>query len=387
MRTLLVTFDYPPMVGGIATLFGTLWQQAAGDEAFILAPADRGAAAFDAGHANRTFRFPVIAGNSLPVKALNTASCALWLALIAARYRPALVIAGQMQRAGRLAYVWSRITGKPFALWVYGGETSPDFTLSRRAARRARKMLAAARPVFSISPYTSRMMAEFGVSQEQIVEVPMGVNEALRPQPKSPEYTARLGLRDRLVFLTVGRLIERKGIDTMLEALAGLDHRLPPWHYLVVSDGPQRAALEAHARRLGLHGKVTFTGFVEQDELPIYYNLCDIFAMPNREVRSNSGASLSVEGFGMVFLDAAACGKPVIAGRSGGAVDAVDDGGNGLLVAPGDVEDLQRAILRLLDADLRAAMGRAGIELAARFRWQASAAKLRPYLRCPESPA
>jgi phosphatidylinositol alpha-1,6-mannosyltransferase len=380
---LLVTFDYPPMVGGIATLFGTLWHRAAGDSALILAPAGRGAAGVDAARAVRTFRFPVVRGDGVFAKALNTVSCAVWFAALAARFRPALVIAGQIRRAGRLAYLWSRLTGRPFAVWVYGGETSPDFTGSRRGARHVRSALAAARPVFSISPFTTRMLAEFGLPRERIVEVRLGVDEAMRPRPREARAAARLGLDGKLVFLTVGRLVERKGIDTMLEALAGLDDRLPPWRYLVVSDGPQRARLEALARRLGLDGKVVFTGFVPHDELPIYYNLCDVFAMPNRAVGGDGGASLSVEGFGMVLLDAAACGKPVIAGRSGGAVDAVDDGINGLLVAPDDVADLQRAIVELLDPNRRAAMGRAGTAWAARFSWQTAAETLRPHLGRP----
>ncbi len=241
-------------------------------------------------------------------------------------------------------------------------------------------VLRAARYVFTISPYTTHLMTEFGLAEERVVETTPGVREGLRPMAKDPDYVARLNLEGRLVFLTVARLIERKGIDLMLKALAGIDNRLPSWHYLVVSDGPQREALEKLSRRLNLHDKVTFTGYVEDHELPIYYNLCDVFAMPNREVASNTESSLSVEGFGMVFVDAAACGKAVIAGRSGGAVDAVDEGINGFLVEPGDVESLQHAILRLTDADLRDEMGRAGVAFASRFRWDKAAQRLGPYL-------
>ena len=135
---------------------------------------------------------------------------------------------------------------------------------------------------------------------------------------KKPQYVERYGLKNKLVFMTLGRLVERKGIDMMLEALSAIAASLPPWHYLVVSDGPDRERLETLTAKLDLQDRVTFTGYVERDELPIYYNLCDIFTMPNREV---SGAgTLSVEGFGTVFVEAAACAKPVIGGRSGGAV-------------------------------------------------------------------
>lgn len=379
MRTLLVTFDYPPMVGGIATVFGTLWPRVAGDDALVLAPSAAGDEELDARTAVRTVRFPALSGSGLAAKALNALSCSLWFIALALRHRPALVIAGQIRRAGSLAHAWSRITGKPFDLWVYGGETSADFA-APRATRSMHRILTAARHVFTNSPYTTREMIDFGLPRERVVEMPLGVREDLRPAAKDPAYVQRLGLEGKLVFLTVGRLIERKGIDSMLQALAGIDDRLPPWHYVVVSDGPYRVALETQCRDLGLQDKVTFTGFVSDDEIPTYYNLCDVFAMPNRAVKRAPGSSLSVEGFGMVFIDAAACGKPVIAGRSGGAVHAVHDGVNGILVEPGDVDGLQQALVRLADPDLRAAMGDAGIAFAARFQWDAAEAKLRSYL-------
>ena len=223
-------------------------------------------------------------------------------------------------------------------------------------------------------------MLAFGIGDDRVVEVPLGVSEDLRPRAKDPDYVARLGLEGKLVLLTVGRLVERKGVDTMLRTLAKLDEELPPWRYVVVSDGPYRATLESLATRLGIDDKVIFTGYVQQRELLTYYNLCDIFAMPNRRVVTDDESSLSVEGFGMVFVDAAACAKPVIGGRSGGAVDAIADGINGFLVQPGDAEALRAAILKLTDAALREQMGAAGVKLAARFRWGRSADVLRPYL-------
>jgi phosphatidylinositol alpha-1,6-mannosyltransferase len=179
----------------------------------------------------------------------------------------------------------------------------------------------------------------------------------------------------------LGRLVERKGIDMMLEALHALDASLPPWHYMVVSDGPDRERLESLTAKLDLQDRVTFTGYVERHELPIYYNLCDIFAMPNREV-SGTG-TLSVEGFGTVFVEAAACAKPVIGGRSGGAVFAVDDGVNGILVDPTDLDDIKRSIQILQDVETRARMGTNGVEFAKRFSWDRSAEILRQYLTKP----
>jgi phosphatidylinositol alpha-1,6-mannosyltransferase len=206
----------------------------------------------------------------------------------------------------------------------------------------------------------------------------------LFPTPKDATLVEELGLADKLVFMTLGRLVERKGVDTMLRALAELDDELPPWRYVVVSDGPYRATLEEMIHELGLREKVIFTGYIERDELPVYYNLCDVFAMPNRAVISAGGNTYSVEGFGTVFIEAAACGKPVIAGRSGGAVYAVDDETNGYVVDPDGVEDLKRVLRLLTQPQRREQMGRAGLEFVQRFSWERSAAILSSFLEnCP----
>ncbi len=386
MKTLLLTFDYPPMIGGIANALGTLWERSGCHESVVLAPAGKGAGELDGAGRSTTVRFPVVAGNGVASKLINLSSGLAWFTYCAIRFRPQLVIAGQIRRAGPIARLWSIVTRRPYYLWVYGGETSPDFTRSARATAYLQRVLRGARVVFTISPYTTRLMSDFGIPGSRIVEVPLGTRHDVGPRPKDRGYTDKLGLHGKLVFLTVGRLVERKGVDTMLRALAEIDAELPAWRYLVVSDGPYRVALEELASRLGIADRVTFTGYVDDAELATYYNLSDVFCMPNREVVTQGGSSLSVEGFGMVFVDAAACGKPVIGGRSGGAVDAISHGVNGFLVAPGDVEDLKRAIVRLADAGVRATMGKAGLELASRFDWSRSASVLRPYLSGEKRP-
>lgn len=380
MRSLLITFDYPPTVGGIALVLERFWRLAGHSGCVILAPDAPGAAAFDARHPVRTIRFPSPAGGSVG-KVLTFFFGALWTLAWIVRHRPQLVIAGQVVRAGPMAWIFHRVTGHPFDVWVYGGETRETFAGPRWFGRLLQRILCGARTLFTNSPFTTREMLDFGRPTERVVELPLGVDRLVfRPRAPDGDLIDALGLRDRLVFLTVGRLVERKGVDRMLEALAGLGDSLPPWRYLVISDGPYRKALEGLSERLGLTDRVRFCGFVDDDRLPAFYNTCDIFAMPNREVTDPEQGSLSVEGFGIVFLEAAACGKPVIAGRSGGAVHAVDDGTTGLLVDGDDVESLQQALLSLADEERRLRMGAAGIRFAARFDWQRSADILRRYL-------
>jgi phosphatidylinositol alpha-1,6-mannosyltransferase len=380
MKSLLLTYDYPPTIGGIANILATFMRIAGDSACVILAPGSSGARAFDAEHPVRTIRFPTIFRLGAVGKGVSFILGSLWTGFWLCRHRPEVVMAGQVVRAGPITYLWHRISGKPYYVWVYGGETSSRFLPSRRLTRFLHRILRQSRVVFTNSPFTTAEMRDFGLGS--VVEIPRGVDhDVFYPTPKEAAYVERFSLGGKLVFLTLGRLIERKGVDRMLEALSRLNTRLPPWHYLVVSDGPYREHLEKLTDRLGLREKVTFTGYIERRELPIYYNLCDIFSMPNREVAGDGKGALSVEGFGTVFVEAAACAKPVIAGRSGGAVYALQDGVNGLVVEPDDVGDICGAILHLADNDVRDEMGANGVEFAAKFDWESSGEILRQYLR------
>jgi phosphatidylinositol alpha-1,6-mannosyltransferase len=126
---------------------------------------------------------------------------------------------------------------------------------------------------------------------------------------------------------------------------------------LIVGAGPFKERLEELAAKLGVGDRIIFAGKVPDDQLPDVYAMCDVFAMPSRARL----ASHDVEGFGLVFLEAGACAKPVVAGRSGGVEDAVVDGGTGIIVDPSDARDVGQALIRLLtDDDLRVRLGQQG---------------------------
>jgi len=166
---------------------------------------------------------------------------------------------------------------------------------------------------------------------------------------------ASLGLDQARVILTVGRLTPRKGIDTVIRALPSVIERVPNAVYMVVGEGEDRERLEALARETGVEDHVLFEGSVPFSQLPSTYNLCDVFVTPSRS------APPSVEGFGIVFLEANACGKPVIGARSGGIPDAIVDGETGLLVEPDDEPGLAEALVSLLSNPERCrALGEAG---------------------------
>ncbi|GBC86650.1 GDP-mannose-dependent alpha-(1-6)-phosphatidylinositol monomannoside mannosyltransferase [bacterium HR12] len=199
-----------------------------------------------------------------------------------------------------------------------------------------------------------------------------------RPDLPVEDLRERHGLSDRPVVVCVSRLVPRKGQDVLIRALPAVRRRVPDAALVIVGDGPYRGALERMAAELA-PGAVVFTGAVSEEELPRYYRLGDVFAMP---CRTRLGG-LEVEGWGNVFIEAAACARPVVVGDSGGARESLVPGETGLLVDGRRVDEVADAVATLLaDPALAERMGRAGRARVERaFTWERAAAELARYLR------
>jgi phosphatidylinositol alpha-1,6-mannosyltransferase len=194
--------------------------------------------------------------------------------------------------------------------------------------------------------------------------------QRFRPLGKRADLVALYGLADRFVFVSVCRLVEKKGIDNTIRAFVAVRRRYRDCRYLVVGTGPYEAALRRIATEAGVAESVVFAGDVTEEDLVAHYCLGDAFVMPNRAL-----ADGDTEGFGLVFLEANGCGLPVIAGRDGGSRDAVQDGVNGLVVDGHSVAAIEAAMLALIgDAALRARLARQGWEVAAEADWRGRAA-------------
>jgi phosphatidylinositol alpha-1,6-mannosyltransferase len=177
-----------------------------------------------------------------------------------------------------------------------------------------------------------------------------------------------LGLEDKKVIVSVGRLVHRKGQDYLIEAMPLILNKVPQAHLLLVGQGPYREYLEKLVERHGLRNSVTFIGRIDYKELPMYLCVGDIFAMPSR----SRLMGLEVEGLGIVYLEASACGLPVLAGNSGGAPDAVVQDETGLVVSGTDEQQIASAAIDLLNnPDLAQKMGMAGRQwIVANWRWE-----------------
>lgn len=161
------------------------------------------------------------------------------------------------------------------------------------------------------------------------------------PGPKPDDLLDRYGLRGRPTVLTLGRLAgleRRKGFDVMLDALPALRARVPGVAYVIAGDGPDRARLEQKAEALGVADAVVFTGYVDEAEKAAHYRLADCFAMPSRG-----------EGFGIVLLEAMACGVPVVASEADGSSEAVRDGLLGPAVDPADLDAVVGAVAHAIE--------------------------------------
>ena len=182
-----------------------------------------------------------------------------------------------------------------------------------------------------------------------------------------------LGLTGKRVIVSVGRLVHRKGQDYLIEAMSAIVHEIPQAHLVLVGEGPYREHLIKLVQKYSLEDLVTFIGRIQYAELPKYICLGDIFAMPSR----SRFRGLEVEGLGIVYLEASACGLPVIAGASGGAPDAVIEGVTGVVVDGEDSAAIAVAAINLLnDPERIAKMGQDGRDwIVEKWRWQIWAEK------------
>jgi phosphatidylinositol alpha-1,6-mannosyltransferase len=266
-------------------------------------------------------------------------------------------------------------SGAPYVCWTHGEELGFAST-SRELTWLARRVYARATAVIANSRNSARLLeSTWAVPPHRIHVVYPGVDaDVFVPGRDAAMRGDRLRAgRDDLVLLSVGRLQRRKGHDLVLQALPRVRDAVRNVKYVVVGDGPHRSTLETQAQALGLGDIVQFHGTVGGDDLPRFYAAADVFVLPNRD------DGVDFEGFGIVFLEAAASGLPVVAGRSGGAPEAVEDGVTGVLVSGIDPEELASSLIRLGEsADLRRRLGEAGrARVVTRFTWQASADAVR----------
>jgi phosphatidylinositol alpha-1,6-mannosyltransferase len=262
----------------------------------------------------------------------------------------------------------------PFFVILHGY----DITLAKKSVWKKywlKKILKAAKHIIVNSNFTKNEVLGVGISEAKITIVnpcpnfqKMIINESERQSVKN-----ELDLHHKKILLSVGRLIPRKGFDKVIEALPQVIKQIPNLVYLIVGKGPDRVRLEKLAEKLNVLSNITIVEDVPDSNLPVYYDLANIFIMTSRIENKTD-----VEGFGIVYLEANLLGKPVIAGKSGGVEDAVIDNQTGILVNPNDVNAIAIAIIKLFtDQNLANTLGVQGKErVLNEFCWSKQIAKI-----------
>ncbi len=378
-RTLLVTNDFPPRAGGIQTYLQALADRLPPGELAVYAPAWPGAREFDATRGYPVHRHPTSLMLPLPAVARQAAGYArehgastVWFGAAAPL---ALLGSGLRHQAGIERVVasthghevgWSMLPGARHAL--------------RRIGRDADALTV-------VSRYTRRRVAAAFGPDAALEHLPPGVDaEVFHPDPAArAALRARYGFGEAPVVACVSRLVARKGQDMLVRVLATLRHRVPGSRLLIVGAGPDADRLRRLAAAYEVTGHVVFTGAVPTAELAAHQAVADVFALPCR----TRGGGLDIEGLGIVALEAAACGTPVVVGDSGGAPETVQEGRTGYVVGGRDQAALtDRLACLLADPDRARAMGAAGRAWMLRdWTWPAQVARLRALLGGPDRQA
>lgn len=347
MKTLLIALEFPPQIGGMETFYAKLaehWPE----EIRVLDNSSGG-----------LVKRGWLRGVFTALREIRT-------------YGPDWVLASDLLPIGIIVWLVSFMLPFRYAVFLHG----LDFTLALRRPRKrwlSQRILRRAAAVIAVNSYTaaevSRIFPEVA-AKVSIVNPGAEITAA-------PSEATRAGLRQNydleaaFLITTIGRLVTRKGVDMVLRALPEVIKEIPELRYAIIGQGPALGYVQGIVAELQLEARVLILSDLDQRTKDAWLSLADVFIMPARDIDGD------YEGFGIVYLEANALGKPVIAGLSGGVGDAVIDGLNGLRVNENDPSAIAAAIIRLYrDPNLREQLGRQGRERTKEFSWKLQVQKI-----------
>jgi phosphatidylinositol alpha-1,6-mannosyltransferase len=347
LKTLLITENFPPKPGGSGRWFWELYSRLPNSEYAILAGQSPATELFDS-------------NSSLPISRHNLSSSewgfvsvkgiAFYLRSIKLIHKQIKLQKIKMLHCGRvlpegvMAWLLNLMTGIPYSCYVHG-EDLETAASSREQYFLCRQVIKRASKIICNSQNSASLVAKFGeAARRKTVVLHPGVDsQKFIPAPKNIEILSRLAWVDKKVVLTVGRLQARKGQDMMIRALPAIKKVIPNILYAVVGDGDCREMLHKLALDLDVQDNVQFLAEISDDEMIHCYQQCDLFILPNRTIGND------IEGFGMVLVEAQSCGKPVIAGDSGGTSETLVDGQTGFIIDATKPEPIVSAVISILN--------------------------------------
>ncbi|MEY4722971.1 MAG: hypothetical protein RLZZ324_484 [Candidatus Parcubacteria bacterium] len=357
---LIATLEYPPQHGGIATYLASLAHMLPVGSVQVLAPESEHARSHDAAEDMPIFRRPLLSRWLRP----RWIAALISTAAVVTREKPSVLVVSHLLPMGTVARILKRLCKLPYVVIVHGMDVALALEAGGRKLKAAHAALAEADLVVANSEYTARLAESAGATKRKLMVVNPAPTFALGAGDFTLMRDARtredLGLHKGFLALSVGRLVERKGFDTLIAAVGILKKHGKAPQLVIVGDGPDRKRLEELAYKEDVLEDVRFLGSVPFSELAAIHAAADCFVLAPRTIGAD------VEGFGIVYLDAALMGKPSVGTRAGGIPEAVKDGETGILVPPADAPALADALRKIMDDPSYAA--RLGIQGRARVK-------------------
>ena len=375
-RILCVTNDFGPRAGGIETFVMGLIERLPFGSVIVYTSAQEDSAPYDLKWL-KEFGVEVVRDKSKIL--LPTPGVAYCVNALVRERKITTVFFGAAAPLGLLSKGLRRAGVKEIVALTHGHEVWWSkvwpFTMAMKSISRHVNHLTYLGE-FTRSAIASSVTKE---AAQSMVKIAPGIDTDHFSPVNASQLREELGLTHKKVIVSVGRLVHRKGQDVLIEAMPAIIEEVPEAHVLMIGEGPYRSYLENRVKTLGLQERVTFIGRIQYADLPQYICAGDLFVMPSR----SRLAGLEVEGLGIVYLEASACGLPVIAGNSGGAPDAVLEGETGLVVDGTQKTDVAAAVVQLLlDPDRSKAMGIAGRQWIIReWRWEIWSARFAELLK------
>lgn len=363
---LVLTELFLPTKGGTAVWFDEVYRRLGGREVHIITADVPGSQAYDVSHKNSIYRITM-----RRYWWLKPESLAMYLKMFAKAMsivlrKPVQTIhAGRVLPEGLVGSVVAKIFRKPLVIYAHGEEIT-----TWRQSSKFKAMVwtyKQANYVIANSDFTRDELIKIGIDTNKILRISPGVDiERFRPGLAYDDLLDTHGIKSsQRIILSVGRLSRRKGFDQVVNALPSLVGQGIDVQYVLIGIGEDRQYLTTLATELGVEDRVHLIGHVSMDDLPRWYNAATLFAMPNRDINGDT------EGFGMVFLEAAACKKPAVAGLAGGTGAAVLHGETGYRVDGADLDAISAGIMDFLQHDDKLQyLGEAAYQRALRdFSW------------------
>jgi phosphatidylinositol alpha-1,6-mannosyltransferase len=337
-KMLVVTNDFPPAIGGIAQVLSSICKVLPTDRVCVLAQEAEGDAQYDAAQDYTIYRTPYRKQHRL--RDLFT-----YMKKTIEHARKENCDGLYFDKAYPLgmAGFWGKCRGLPYIVHTYGN----DVLMPHKPVAKwiQTQVLKRAQHVITISNFTKEHLIKIGIREERIVIMYPKADFSRFITPCDTEDLKRQHqLTGKKIILSVGRLVERKGFDKVIQALPHVLRQCPNVVYLVVGNGPDLKRLQQSASELQVSAHVRFITDCSDEQIPAFFHACHIFTMPSRYIVEQG----DVEGFGIVYLEANACKKPALGGRSGGVPDAVIEGETGLLCDPESVSDITQKLKTLL---------------------------------------